>query len=204
MLVADADKLMSKLSTDKIAGFPSQTLAQQVAGTRVLVPAFLAGAPDCMLRLTTEDRPVRHIRMFVNVASAASLPCEKLLVRGAAILGLVELLQSQQIGVDLALVYCPTDRDVFVINVESRPIDISTAAFAVGHPAFAREVGYTLANKRYGHCGGYVDSQSIMACLKCEKTDIYVPRADYGDGLSEDPEGWLQKRIVQVTGGVEL
>lgn len=199
-----------------------------LCGTRVSVPDYLGGSPRCMVRRVKAPRMVPHVNLFVCIVSSCGLSAEKLLKRGATILALLEYLQACQIGVDLhLLVELDGDNDqtgdyVQCIRVESQPLDLSTAAFAIAHPAFARNVTYAYAQKFHGFCGGWprnlthdwatgADGQPTKEQVRwfdmlrsfgvpIKDTDIYIPHAYMTDELMTQPEKWLEARIRSVVG----
>jgi hypothetical protein len=186
-----------------------------MAGTRVCVPSYLGGRPDCMARRVRAPRTTPHVSVYVGVCSSCGISADQLLQRGAALVGLLESLQTMQIGVDLYLfadTYGETDCDYYqVIQVESRPLDLSTAAFAIAHPAFGRNVTYGMADveqKAGGRWPGSHDGsgigtrylQHLRDMFGMGPEDILVPSPHCTDPLIANPVEWVNERVQQLTG----
>jgi hypothetical protein len=151
-----------------------------VSGGRVDMGAYLTGAPDCMRRRARREIQTRHVSIYVSQTCSAGISAATMRKRGAAILGLLDVLNGMQVSVDLYLVIdldgarsrndgatlrgraalanadgSALDGDVTqVVRVESRPLDLSQVGFAIAHPAFSRNIGYRVA-AQYGYRGGW-------------------------------------------------
>lgn len=183
-----------------------------VAGTRVSVPAYLSGNPMAMRKRTVRETSTRHVNVYVELASIGSIEASDLLRRGATVLAFLEYLQTIQVNVDLYLMvdtYGSDDGDLFqVIHVDSRPLDLSVAGFALAHPAFCRNVAYANA-KRYGFNGDTSRSYKrlspedyqahVRKVVGMAPSDVYVPEARPRDPLLKDPARWLSERITGLS-----
>lgn len=184
-----------------------------IAGPLVSVPAYLSGCPMAMRHRVPRGASVRHVSIYVELSTMGHVKAADMLTRGQAILALVEYLQATQINVDLNLVL-DTDGtddksgDLFqVIPVESRPLDLSVAGFALAHPAFARNVGYAVA-KKHGFTGNTSRSLSrlgrgayipfIRETLEMEPRDVYIQELFRNDLSATDPKSWIEQRISQI------
>src|SRR6185369_5097451 len=79
--------------TLKLAFMPS------VAGSRVCVPAYLAGNPMCMRQRKRTEQVTRHVSVYVDMTCSAGIDASVMLKRGITILGFLEQLQRNQVGV---------------------------------------------------------------------------------------------------------
>jgi hypothetical protein len=192
--------------------------APSVAGSRVCVPDYLSGRPTCMRRRTRVESESRHVNVYVSLASQGGVRAADLLARGAAVLALLEYLQASGTSVDLYLLAELADgqyEDYWqVIRVETRPLDLSTSGFAIGHPAFGRhltyayaeataEVEYTGQWSRRAHDLGKGSERwcnYIRAELGLAPTDILVPYTRDYDQIVTDPAAWLAARVSQLSG----
>lgn len=188
--------------------------APALAGSRVNVPAFLSGNPYAMRRRVRTESSVQHVAIYVELACSAGIEAEKMVARGATILALLESLQQRQVSVDLYLV-CTLDAknrsmDHYqVIRVESKPLDLSTAGFAIAHPAFTRNCCYATAEMD-GYCGWWSPTTMRLGgtstayeahfreLFELAPSDIYIPQTQSHDTLINDPTAWIETRLSQV------
>ncbi len=222
-LVSNASKLIDKSQAASVGiGMLKRPERCIAGGTRVDVPAYLGGSPKSMVRRTKRETVTRHVSIYVSVVSSCSIDADKLLRRGCAVLGLLELLQAMQVAVDLHLFGEFTYADdvnrplIPVWHVESRPLDLSVAGFAIAHPAFPRDVCYShwYHKERYGQFGGRWPRQArdsasydtwLRKHLECDPKDIVLrgPRtAGWGAGDDElvikSPEKWVSETLTQI------
>jgi len=194
-----------------------------VSGSRVSVPEYLAGSPFCMKRKAAIQRPERAINIYVCTTCAAAVSAQNMLKRGVTIMALLEYLQLTQVSVELFLTaetHGRTDGDfIQVIKVESNPLDLSTASFAIAHPAFARHVTYTMAKAMDGFNGAWGREHNnscsgssswgvfnpelylpkISKAVGMSPGDIYIPAPTYNDDeIISHPDMWLSKRIETI------
>ncbi len=212
---------------------PRPLWTPSMLGPRVSVPAYLAGSPMCMRRRKRPENITRHVSVYVSTTSSGGITADDMMRRGAAILGYVQSIQAMGLAIDLYLVAdmqgwsdasshikrasdelhdMTIDGDcIQVIRVESRPLDLSTAGFAMAHPAFARNVTYAHAAS-YGSYGSWsrtfhsTDAHNhpaayarvMRAKLGCDETDIFVGPASLMDTLMSDPKAWIAARVAQA------
>lgn len=218
--VSTVDKLVNEYQfrNDNRTGYrPS------VAGSRVSVQDYLAGSPTCMRRRVPQEMQNRSVSIYVSTTCAGGIPADKMMVRGATILSLLEFLQTSQVSVELFLLaetHGRTDGDLIqVIQVESHPLNLSTAGFAIAHPAFARRITYCHAYNIDGFNGQWGRSQSayyssgtggtyaekLSKAIGMGPSDIYVPAPKYDDGdIFVNPDKWLEERIVTIKDGMGI
>lgn len=185
-----------------------------IAGSRVDVQAYLAGSPMSMRRKVANDLQVRSVNIYVSTTCAGIISAANMLKRGSTIIALLQFLQMQQIAVELYLLaetHGRTDGDfVQVIQVESHPLNLSTASFAIAHPAFARQITYAVAykldgfNGHWGRARGETGTSKKYQQLLADEIgllpdDIYVPAASYYDSdIMNSPDKWLEKQIIKI------
>lgn len=222
-LAAEASALADKIEASTIEGTVRYANISGVAGTRVNVPVYLANHPSCFVRRAKSERATRHVTIYVSLVCSAGIPAESMIKRGCAVLGLLTALQCQQYGVDLYLLgetSGPHMRGSMfqIIRVDSQPLDVSSAAFALAHPAFARNVLYMVQAREnaasstgwphdfqqpFGDSAGYMKSaygKRVRDLLGMTETDVWAPAAYIGEESIQDPIGWINKCLVQVGG----
>lgn len=225
-LVQKAENLVGKHLAHHLASGLGEAWGPSIAGNRVIVPAYLANSPLSMARKQKRDRHVNTMSIYVSTVSEYKIPAEKLLYRGCVILALLSYLQSMRISTDLYMVAeldslyrggPDNDGESFVaVQVESRPLDLSVAGFAIAHPAFGRHLQYAYAAQNMGYLNswprkwfelgaaysGTGNSKKYEAhvrqVLDMQPHDIWVPSVVSGDELLNDPEKWLSARISQL------
>lgn len=192
--------LVSKIHTD-LEGSSRTAWISHVSGSRVDVPAFVAGSPLSMRRRVKREQS-RHVSVYVDMTCSAGIKATDMVKRGATILGFLESLQRNGVDVDLYLVTALGGRqDIHhVIRVESRPLDLSTAAFAIAHPSFSRNLCYGHAH-HYGFSGAWSSRRGtdhMRSVLGLEPHDVYVPSVYYGDKAISQPVEWISERLSQT------
>jgi hypothetical protein len=123
-----------------------RTLAT-VAGGAPNVAAYLAGSPLSMRRRERVLDQGAPLTIFCDVMSSAGIPAEALKKRGAAVLALVRVLgavrpvTAYMVGGDGSSSQRPS---AFCAVRMDNPIDLSRAAFFLGHPGAARGLLYSV------------------------------------------------------------
>lgn len=191
---------------------------RSVMGTRVNVPEYLSGSPLCMRRKQASEMQVRSVSIYVSTTCAAGITADQMLKRGSTIMALLEYLQMSQVAVQLYLLaetHGATDGDfIQVIQVESSPLDLSTASFAIAHPAFARQITYAMAyamdrfNGQWPRSRGYGGTSDaweklLSSAIGMTADDIYVPAPSwYDEEIIARPEQWLDAKIRKIKGSI--
>ena len=217
-IVGAVTKAVDKIQADHFVEEPRMRNQRHVMGSRVLVPDYLAGSPFNMNRRVKLLSPIQHVSIYVAVAFCCNVSAEQMLKRGITILGLVEQLQARQVNVDLYLMSDTnghTDGDLHqIIRIENRPLDLSTSGFALAHPSFARCITYAMSGAIDGFNGACPSSWHKMTWEKYNQEfmpkllgmgpgDIYIQEPRHFDPLINDPEGWLNEKLTQLTKGYQ-
>ena len=223
-----ADKVDRMVSEFKMHDEQRAAYVPSVAGSRVVVPEYLGGSPMCMRRRQKRDIQTRSVNIYVNTTCHAVVPADNMLKRGASILALLEFLQMSQVSVELYLTAelgAAREHDyIQVIHVESHPLDLSQAAFAIAHPAFARQITYAMASAKVGFTGSFPYSwdggdrsrqwgrgeagtyePKLRAAVGMQPQDIYIPMPGmWTSEIMDSPETWLENRIRTLRGNEEV
>jgi hypothetical protein len=125
-----------------------------MVGHRPNVPAYLAGAPICMVRNTPESRPDRRVRMLVSIGGSAAVDHKALLRRGAAVMGAIQQLCNEGYAVELTVGFMITtnhtgkdgDQAYFTCKVKDFQDTFNPAAlaFVLAEPSFFRRSMFSL------------------------------------------------------------
>jgi hypothetical protein len=211
-IVDDANKIIADIEASGLIARGQPTYVNDVAGAFPNVPAYLAGSPECMFRrgsseLLGEQSP---LTVYLDVSVWAGTDADQIKKRGIAILALVMIL-SERRPVDL-YVFSSLGAGMFgggnqalfcVMPVETRPLDISTATYALTSAGFLRNLCFAWADK-HGFDGGYAwhkeprddaTRELVREVLGASPQDLVI----YGAGTNEkhltDPIGWLHDQL---------
>lgn len=139
---------------DALQAFPSRTpepdTRTDVYGFRPHVPRFCAGAPDSMIRHTNvaETGAGRVLTLAVALDASACTPAECMANFGVAVAQYVNQMETDGTRVEvlgvLVATYAGDWRAAQVVTVKSadQPLDLAVLAFAIGHPAMLRRLGF--------------------------------------------------------------
>ena len=211
-VVPRADALMTKLAGDAIELGHTQW-EQSVAGFIPCVPAYLSGSPESMYRPVEVQSDRAPVRVFASVCVSAGISTDNLEKRGIAILALCQKLTSIR-PVELYL-YADMGGSGWAcipcIKVETSPLDLSTATYALSGAAFLRQLCFAWAHERgwetewaWGRDPNSSDAQSkTRKLLGLEDTDLLIPGGYADDPIIKKPVEWLNKQISKYTAELE-
>ena len=148
--VAASDKLMAEFEALAPVSRRWRTI-DTVAGGAPNIGAYLAGSPLAMRRRQRELSQGAPLTIFVDVVSSAGINAQDLKQRGAAVLALVRVLGALR-PVTVYMVagggtFGDNNPAAFVMVRMDNPLDLSRAAFFLGHPAAARGLAYSIMAK---------------------------------------------------------
>jgi hypothetical protein len=165
-----------------------------------------------MVRRAKDQRSTRCVNVYVNISSSVGFSADDLLKRGSVILAFLQAVQSIGVDIELSLVVpLGTPYDPYpgyhrplclaVIRIETKPLDLATAGFAIAHPAFARNLGYgvVIANGGMNSVPSQLDPY-VKDYLKLQPKDVYLEPPQWPDPISSNPEAWIESQLLQLTG----
>lgn len=150
--VAASDKLMAEFEALAPVSRKWRTI-DTVAGGAPNIGAYLAGSPLAMRRRQRELSQGAPLTIFCDVLSSAVIQARDLKKRGAAILALVRVLGAARpvtvymVGGDGSTSSRPS---AFCMVRMDNPLDLSRAAFFLGHPGAARGLLYSTLRHAVG------------------------------------------------------
>jgi hypothetical protein len=157
-------------------------LEMSVVGFAPVVPAMLAGAPDCMMALETVEMPRKIISIGVNLAISSKVNARELFNRGRALLAAIDALQTQGYevelwGVDRTKIDLRSYFDLQVcVKAAGEFYDAGKVAFALCSAAINRRLVFKMleSHERYYTC---TCSQSYGQADDIPKGDfdVYFP-----------------------------
>lgn len=214
--VANAEKLLSQFQSEIETTIYVDT--PSVAGCYPVVPEALAGDPECMREPELIGDTGAPITIVVDIMAQASISATQMRSRGIAILALVMALSASR-PVTLRLAYCShgeeTDQSdgdrmmLMTVAVNTAPLDLASAAYAITHASFLRRVCFGLAYQ-YGFNGCFArfnglsnsspDSQyyidRVKRYLGISDEMLYIPAAMCANSeLLTSPTTWVRKQL---------
>lgn len=207
--VAEAQKLLDKLSMPEIATRRAITVRSPYGG-RVNVSDWLSGSPVPMRRRRKTDLDTNPLGVYVSTTSSCSIRADAILKRGIAILAFVLRVQEVR-PVDLYLVTDLDGRDAeysthLVIPIESRPLNLSMAAYCLASAGYDRGCTHPVAKMLNGYCGGWGDgfehtaryTEVLRRRLGASADDVIVPSIHASDPLAGNPLAWINTQLERV------
>jgi len=179
------------------------------------IPAYLAGHPCSMRRRTKVLCELGPINIYVCTTCSAATSADYMLNRGAAIVALVQKLQSLR-PVNLfavAELQGATD-DAFtgVFRFDTKPVNLAQIAFCFSHVGFTRSVTYNEGQRRdnfngnwsrqYHRYGGEELRPEYLTWIRNEiqasPEDIYIPAVNIQQTIGKDPVRWVNETLAET------
>lgn len=135
---------------------PQPDTRTDIYGFRPHVPRFCAGAPDSMIRHTdrnADSGSERVLTLIIPLFMSASVQAQRAANFGVAVAQYINQLETD--GTRVELIACFTQsyhngwracQTVTVKNAD-QPMDLAVVAFAIGHPAMFRRIGFALQER---------------------------------------------------------
>jgi len=136
----------TNLKIDRAEQGTKNIRAFDVAGAFPDVPSYVAGAVDHMVTIE-QDIEEKIIKIAVNVGGAANVPAKQWINRGAALINLIDDIESNGVSVELYAVKKLSKKNQNLnisINLKqaNEPLDYGYMSFALCHPAMARRFSF--------------------------------------------------------------
>lgn len=172
------------------------------------VGAFLAGEIECMRHMASDPNMTAPVRIYYDPTSSAAIDAATLIERGVAALALTMAL-AQIRPVEL---WTFSDIDahgdglsLITAKIQTNPLMLSEACFALCNPGYARGLTYGLAEMRMGFTGmwGFGDydldhdrrTSLMRSALGASPQDIVIPGIHVKDELVKDPLGFIRREL---------
>ena len=215
-VVPKANALIEKLAGASIELDQAQW-ELSMAGAFPCVPAYLADVPEAMFRQVQVKTETAPVRIFASVCVSAALDSETLEARGTTILALCMKLTSirpvelyvyadmggRKNGKGYALMPC--------VKLETSPLDLSTATYALSHTSFLRQLCFSWAYPM-GWDGSWAWGEQPTSDSGIRKTsealgvgehDLLIPGGFATDPLITRPVEWINEQIARFTNAQE-
>lgn len=196
------------------------------SGMEVDVARYLSNEPECMVQAIPLKvmRTGRVIRLYVPATYPGAADTRQIIARGIAIMALVEAFSMLQHPTEIWAGICNESgrrgakmRTSYLINVQAAtdPLDMPRIMFALAHPAFARQLGWSVketspfADKMgFNRSGGYgFHSREIVAEDYGDMADenvIVLPSIDNDDfDWTNEPKvvEWIKTQLKRIEEG---
>jgi len=209
-LVEPSDKLLARMEQVEMPTSRAR-LADDVCGALPNVPAFIAGHPLNMRRRKREESAAAPLAIIADLTTSAALSAAQIATRGAAILALVRALSARR---PIELWVCAMlDADNYqncvtiAARIETTPLDLARAAFALTHAAFPRRVLYDHAHHFHGYKGQWPYGTAALTREQMEAVcapafshvseTLCIPGLHLQDPLLADPIKWVEGKIAE-------
>jgi hypothetical protein len=212
-LVEKSDKLLSQFERFSFDA-PLKAWQRDVAGQRPDVPAFIAGHPAAMRRRVRLVSQAAPLAVLVDLTMSAGVSNSDIERRGAAILALCRILAGRR-PVEL-WAGCMTDANgkdacAMFARIDTAPLDLARAAFAMVGPAFPRQMLYSLARGAHGFQGHWPFSNHnvgrqyfadiMRPALPHVGEVLAIPAIHISDDISQNPEKWIAETLAKLEKG---
>lgn len=146
-IVAQAEKLMDEFNF--VAETTGKHYEPSHCGAFPVVPDYLRGDPMCMRQMRTVTNESMPIRIAVGCTGSGGLSQEAMTKRGIAIIALVmAIAKSRPVTLEMICsltgVIAPSGEDYVITRaqVQTAPLDLAGAGFAVSNTTFQVAMGY--------------------------------------------------------------
>jgi hypothetical protein len=194
-----------------------------ISGAFPNIPAYIAGQPLNMRtrqRAQTESAP---LAIMVDLGISAAISAQQVRNRGTAILALVRALSAHRPIELWAMDFGSADDGAasaygfgssrsncvcVAAKIETSPLDLSTACYALTHPAFVRQVLFSLEEKYHDFRGGWPfrinralsrhEMEVLCAPMWPHVSEtLALPGLHAADESMTDPESWLKRQLAE-------
>ena len=121
-----------------------------VAGMYPSVPRFLGGDQECMVTHNPDLNDRRHIiPIYVSISASASNKTQTITNRGAAIAGLIDVLETSGHSVQLMVFDHSLSDGIrywgeYELKAAGEPLDLDMMSFALTHPSCLRRLHFAI------------------------------------------------------------
>lgn len=212
-MVSRSDELLAKFERFAFAA-PIKAWQRNVAGQRPDVPAFIAGHPAAMRRRVRLVSQAAPLAIVIDLTTSGGVNERDIERRGAAILALCRVLSARR-PVEL-WAGCMTDSEgknacAMFARIDTSPLDLAHAAFAMVSPAYPRQMLYSLARGLKGFQGHWPYSDHNAS--RVHMADIIrpafphigellaIPAIHMADDIATNPEAWIATTLAKLESG---
>lgn len=196
--VKRSDALLEQLESDGLV-LNTTHWETDVVGFIPSIPDFLAGSPECMYAPLDIPSDTSPMRVFASVCLSGGFSEEDLEKRGVAILALVRRLSMIR-PVEL-WIYSDQEGKQPMVRLETSPLDLTTASYALANPAFLRKLCFAWGYDKRGfhgswaNWGGRSDMKTVTKALGANPQDLIITGSYLGKADLTDPVKWINDQL---------
>jgi hypothetical protein len=214
--VPASDLLLSKMEEHILMPSTRALWTDDVAGAFPNIPAFIAGQPLNMRTRVKHQIDSAPLAIMVDLGISAAISAAQVSNRGTAILALVRALSAHRPIELWAMDFGAADEGgmglpncvVVAARISTTPLDLSTASYALTHPAFVRQVLFSLETKYHNFVGGWPfrlnralsrhEMEVLCAPMWPHVSEtLALPGLHVADQSMRDPEAWLKRQLSE-------
>ena len=206
--VSMASELLDKLQ-DITDGVPARQWTPSPMGAFPVVPEFLMGLPMCM-RAMAPSGDLAPMRIIISSTCSGGIDKQTMTKRGAAILALLQKLQAIR-PIELVILVEGNEggrdrKNLFqLIKVDTKPLSIAHACFAIANVGFARQLTYGHMHHYHGWDGGWPADynrsgydQLVREACGFSPEDLWIKSSYLEDSLlASDPVKWVNEQLAR-------
>ena len=210
-LVPQTEALLAQF--ENVIETPRKIWERSPAGAFACIPDVLAGRPTPMRRQAFVRDETAPLTVLTCTTSSGAISANALQKRGASILALVMALVAVR-PVRLLQIACLHGAEggetVLTAEINTHPLDLATACYALTSAGFARRLTYGLARHLNNFDGSwprefnsaspkpYYDALTLRLGLSLHET-LFIGAAHSTDPLLSKPAEWLAEQITRFT-----
>jgi hypothetical protein len=154
---------------------------------------------------------------MVDLGISAAITAQQVRNRGVAILALVRALSAHRPIELWAIDFGSADDGLSGrksnavccgAKIETSPLDLSTACYALTHPAFVRNILFSLEEKHHDFRGGWpfrvnraltrMEMEMLLRPVMTHTAEtLALPGLHLADQSMTDPEAWLKRQLLE-------
>jgi len=218
--VEQSDALLHKMEEHITMPSTRALWTDDVAGAFPNIPAYIAGQPLNMRTRTKHQIDSAPLAIMVDLGISAAINATQVRNRGTAILALVRALSAHR-PIELwamdfgsaddgtsSFSYKGSNAVCCAAKIETSPLDLSSACYALTHPAFVRQILFGLEEKYHDFRGGWPfrinralsrhEMEVLCAPMWPHVSEtLALPGLHVADQSMTDPEAWLKRQLSE-------
>lgn len=201
-----ADKLLDKIG-DLAEGLPVRQWTPSPCGAYGIVPEAIMGLPTPM-RTMAPSGDLSPVNIIVSTTCSGGIDKATMTKRGVAILALLQKLQAIR-PVELSILAeggsSMHGNVLELIQIDTKPLSIAHACFALANVGFARGLTYAHMEKYHGFNGRWpADYRTdryggiVREALDIRSEDLWIQSSHLTDSkLTSDPVAWVNEQLAR-------